>query len=917
MGAPISSHHGVLCCPAMRLDSEDKYIVKVISIPSSQVQLDALLLTGAYKDSGDAMDYFRTLADGIAAEADLLSTVSKLEGFLPYEGWQVVPMEDNLGYQVYLLGTYKRSLEKHLRRSTMTHMEAVNLGLDLCNALSACRRAGAMYIALKPSNIFLSEDREFRIGDLGFVSLDSLAYTALPVNYRSPYSPAEAQDPLQTLNNTIDTYGVGMILYQIYNGGKLPQDPSPVSPAYAEPELAQIILKAIAPDPAERYADPVQMGQDLAQYLQTHTVRDTPITAEPEAVPAADTDTKVFHGPVTAETQVFSTVPETVPAADLSAQTQVLPDGAAVQQAAAEVHQEETKILPDAASLAAATAQGAAPAPQVHTAAAAPTALYDDDDEEWEEDEEDTAPGLPAKSAKPQKKKRSKGGLVAVLLILLLAGLSAGGIYFYQNQYLQTIHSMTVEGAHDALTVYVDTQIPNEWLTVTCTDTYGNNLSKTLYDGKAEFADLLPNTQYKISLEIEGFHRLVGKTSDVFNTDSRTEIISFGGITGSEDGSVMLNFTVDGTEPAEWVLTYSAEGVEEKTERFTGHAITVRGLELGKDYVFILTPGDDLYVTGATTFHHTASAVVLAQDLTISSFDESEMTVRWTAPPDSEVPSWTVRCTSLEGYDATLEVTETKAVFSGLDPQQAYSVEVTAQGMTQPARTSITANPITITSFKVDTSDWSKLTVSWEHQGASPEGGWILMYSLDGSNSQNVVKCEGTTVEISPSVPGASYKFVIQSASSNTIFSNSHTFQRPEAEVFFSETNKLNAEKVTALLLPTPEDPNWYADRINKDDYTDTFHVDQSVSVVLKSSVSFYIYEEDISILYVIRDSEGNVIPKLVAQDSTDWHDLWVTGSTQTCELDLPGVPTQPGDYRVDIYFNGCSFASADFSIVE
>ena len=83
MGPPISSHHGIRCCPAMRHNSDSKYIVKIISVPASQSQLDALLLTGAYKDPGEAMDYFKALADEITAEADLLSRISAGEGFLP------------------------------------------------------------------------------------------------------------------------------------------------------------------------------------------------------------------------------------------------------------------------------------------------------------------------------------------------------------------------------------------------------------------------------------------------------------------------------------------------------------------------------------------------------------------------------------------------------------------------------------------------------------------------------------------------------------------------------------------------------------------------------------------------------------------------------------------------------------------
>ena len=103
MGAPISDHDGVRCYPAMKENSDNTYIVKVISIPASQVQLDALLLTGAYQDPGAAMDYFQELADGVVAEAKVLKKLSKLEGFLPYDSWQVVPMDNNqLGYEIYL-----------------------------------------------------------------------------------------------------------------------------------------------------------------------------------------------------------------------------------------------------------------------------------------------------------------------------------------------------------------------------------------------------------------------------------------------------------------------------------------------------------------------------------------------------------------------------------------------------------------------------------------------------------------------------------------------------------------------------------------------------------------------------------------------------------------------------------------------
>ena len=274
LGAPFSEHHGVACFPAIKDLSNKKYIVKKITVPASQQQFDALLFAGAYKDPGDAMEYFRENGERILAEAELLKKLSKIEGFLSYDEWQMEPItRRRLGYEIYLVSSYKRSLEKYMRKNPFTHLEAVNLALDLCSALSVCRQSGYLYVDLKPSNIFVSEKKEYRIGDLGFLSLDALRYASLPERYFSSYTPPELLDPMESMNLTVDTYAVGMILYQLYNDGHLPfsgfapAEPLP-SPCHADYELADIILKAIHPDPEERWTDPKDMGKAIASYMQ-------------------------------------------------------------------------------------------------------------------------------------------------------------------------------------------------------------------------------------------------------------------------------------------------------------------------------------------------------------------------------------------------------------------------------------------------------------------------------------------------------------------------------------------------------------------------------------------------------------------------------------------------------------------------
>lgn len=289
MGGPISDHHGVCCCPAMENGTNDRYIVKVISIPATPAQMDAMLLSGAFFDEESALKYYRELTDEVLREVDALEKLSELEWFIPFKACQMETMESGKGYEIYLLADYNRTLQKHFNNHIFTHLDALNLGLDLCSALSMSRRNGYLYVDLKPNNIFVADQRLFRIGDLGFISLDSLKYTSLPEKYQSIYTAPEVRDAFSALNTTIDIYAAGLILYQAYNNGELPfnnsikpgdQFPAPL---YADYEISEIILKACAVNPEDRWQDPAEMRQAIVNYMQRNGALDIPIVPIPSS----------------------------------------------------------------------------------------------------------------------------------------------------------------------------------------------------------------------------------------------------------------------------------------------------------------------------------------------------------------------------------------------------------------------------------------------------------------------------------------------------------------------------------------------------------------------------------------------------------------------------------------------------------
>ena len=282
MGDPMSEHDGVRCCPAMKKDSDEKYIVKILSIPANQTKVEALLLTGAFPNSAAALDYFRGLGQDIVNETEELEKLSKLEGFLPFDGVQMLPMDGEVGYDVYLLSPYRRSLERYFRKEVITHLAAVNLGLDLCAAAAIARHEGFVCIDLKPENVFISEKQEYRIGDLGLARMEDLSMLSLPEKYLSAYTAPEVRDPMATLNPSVDVYAIGKILAQAFNGGTLPEetDGAIVAPAYADYEMAEIIQKACAAEPKDRWENPAKMGQAIVSYMQRNGANDVPIVPQ-------------------------------------------------------------------------------------------------------------------------------------------------------------------------------------------------------------------------------------------------------------------------------------------------------------------------------------------------------------------------------------------------------------------------------------------------------------------------------------------------------------------------------------------------------------------------------------------------------------------------------------------------------------
>lgn len=981
VGDAISDHNGIRCYPAMHTVTNNKYILKIISVPSSPTQLEALLLTGALENQEAAKKYFQQRAKELTDEIEVLQGLSRQEGFLPYAGCQVVEMEDSVGYEVYILSEYRLALDRYTSKHPLSQLDALNLGLDICSALTACRRSGFIFVNLKPSNIFINDNGEYRICDLGMLPLNTLKYAALPQHYIGNYTPPEVTDPFASLNATIDVYALGMILYGIYNDGVLPEDRAvPFSaPAYADQELSEIIMKACSIDPMERWQDPAQMGQRLVSYMQKNGAYDVPIippAAEPEPEPELESEPEIEAEPVlqsAPEPEVIS-FSDNLEYENISIDELLgIIDTLENSQEAAEVleapqpddEQLEDLLLPEISPAAAPDADGSeesnaiddtqdigdtAPVPVEYEALSEETSsilsqadalaemevpepvvtpdpetvTLPDISQEIADQIKDELPADQTEDDTTMKNyqytdeayfteeapKRQTNWIRNAVIIALLLLLIGGGILFYTLYVAKSVDQLQVTGSGDDLTVTVSSNADDALLTVSCVNTQTQVvITVPVSNGKAEFTGLSASSKYAITVNISGLHVLTGNTQAEYATPAETTIVQYDVEMGETPGTVKISFAVNGPDSERWSFTYGAQGQQPVTEAVTGHSFTLKGLQDNQKYTGILEPEKNLMIKDPLEITFTASELIRAKDLKIISCFNGSLTAQWSAPESIAVESWFARCYN-DNYDQTVNIKNTTATFQGLNSSEGFTVEVWAQGQTAKQTQIVGENSITIENFSAELSTPSAIELKWDC-ATSPQGGWIVSYQVDGSETFFQYSTTSSKAMIAPVAPGCKYTFTVTAADQTvTTFCQEQTCMVPAAEESFTLTvngRDIDQDDLQVDLCKRPASGSWsQKDAV----YTQEFGADEKAGLVVFLKTKFEKAQQDLDVTVVIKNEAGELVD--ISAATVSWDQIWVQNYYT---LNLPSTPSTPGCYHITLYFNNMTVFETDFAV--
>lgn len=263
-----------------------KAALKVITVPQSEAEVQSAMEEGMSRQQAE--QYFYGVVEDIVREFAIMAKLKGTANVVGYEDHAVIRHKDGIGWDILIRMELLNPLLPYAYAHPFARRDIIRLGIDICKALELCQKYNVIHRDIKPENIFVSDNGDFKLGDFGIARTIDRTMSGLSkkgtYNYMAPevYRGAE-------YGFSVDLYSLGIVLYRMLNKNRvpfLPPPPEPITfhsrelalakrmggeempaPVYAQGRLAEIIQKACAFDPKQRYSSPAQMRQELEAIL--------------------------------------------------------------------------------------------------------------------------------------------------------------------------------------------------------------------------------------------------------------------------------------------------------------------------------------------------------------------------------------------------------------------------------------------------------------------------------------------------------------------------------------------------------------------------------------------------------------------------------------------------------------------------
>ena len=204
--------------------------------------------------------------------------------------------------------TLKQYMEK---KGTLNWKETLHFAIQIAKALEHAHGRGIVHRDIKPHNVMVLKNGSVKVADFGIAQITSKSTTLTKEALGSVHYISPEQAKGGRVDNRSDLYSLGIVMYEMI-AGRVPYDgDSPVNIAIQHinggapkpsefnpntPEgLEQIIAKAMALTPKERYTSATAMLYDMDEF------RKDPTMVFDMGMPAVDQATRALPGNLSEE----------------------------------------------------------------------------------------------------------------------------------------------------------------------------------------------------------------------------------------------------------------------------------------------------------------------------------------------------------------------------------------------------------------------------------------------------------------------------------------------------------------------------------------------------------------------------------------------------------------------------------------
>ena len=264
--------------------------LKVITVPQSSAEVRSVISEGMSVSQAEA--YFHGIVEELMHEFSIMFKLKGTANVVSCEDLRVLEHPDGIGWDILIRMELLHPLLPYVYEHPMARRDIIRLGIDICKALELCQWYNIIHRDIKPENIFISDNGDYKLGDFGIARTIERTSSGLSKKGTYSYMAPEVYAGKE-YGFSVDTYSLGLVLYRMLNknrGPFLPQPPEAITfssreqalgrrisgeplpcPFYGEGRLGEIVLKACAFDPKERYSSPQQLRQELEAILYTQT----------------------------------------------------------------------------------------------------------------------------------------------------------------------------------------------------------------------------------------------------------------------------------------------------------------------------------------------------------------------------------------------------------------------------------------------------------------------------------------------------------------------------------------------------------------------------------------------------------------------------------------------------------------------